>query len=103
MAARLTVLDVSAMIRIGASAGLTLRYAGLAGMFGGSRKPSTPASTRAAVSSVVPTGRRMNGAEMLINDRGGPRYGPPHPPSLGRAPAEPWRASSCRGGRTRDR
>src|SRR5439155_9148867 len=36
MAARLTVLDVSAMIRIGASAGLTLRYVGLAGMFGGS-------------------------------------------------------------------
>src|SRR5882724_4577263 len=25
--------------------------------------------------------------------RGGPRYGPPHPPSLGRAPAQPWRAS----------
>src|SRR2546428_12837325 len=25
--------------------------------------------------------------------RGGPRHGPPHPPTLGRAPAEPWRAS----------
>src|SRR2546425_7056481 len=29
----------------------------------------------------------------LIARRGGPRYGPPHPPSLGRAPAQPWRAS----------
>src|SRR5947209_18529572 len=29
----------------------------------------------------------------LIAHRGGPRYGPPHPPSLGRAPAQPWRAS----------
>src|SRR5439155_3007194 len=29
----------------------------------------------------------------LIDRRGGPRYGPPHPPSLGRAPAQPWRAS----------
>jgi hypothetical protein len=162
MAARLTVFDVSAMIRIGASAGLTLRYVGLAGMFGGSwpaaaamaactsraaplmsrarsncrvmvvaprndvdvisvtpamrpnwrssgvatadaivsglapgspatiwivgkstcgsgatgssRKPSTPASTRAAVSSVVPTGRRMNGAEMLTRSS---RWGDP--------------------------
>src|SRR2546427_282534 len=29
----------------------------------------------------------------LIGLRGGPRHGPPHPPSLGRAPAQPWRAS----------
>src|SRR5204862_1290285 len=29
----------------------------------------------------------------LIDRRGGPRYGPPHPPSLGRAPAQPWHAS----------
>src|SRR5216117_2644819 len=29
----------------------------------------------------------------LIDRRGGPRYGPPHPPSLGRAPAQQWRAS----------
>src|SRR2546425_10822510 len=29
----------------------------------------------------------------LICLRGGPRHGPPHPPSLGRAPAQPWRAS----------
>src|SRR5256884_5809260 len=26
--------------------------------------------------------------------RGGPRHGPPHPPTLGRAPAKPWRAST---------
>src|SRR5437660_9591530 len=30
---------------------------------------------------------------MGLHHRGGPRYGPPHPPTLGRAPAEPWRAS----------
>src|SRR5438034_1796551 len=35
----------------------------------------------------------MSGAGALIDHRGGPRYGPPHPPSLGRAPAQPWRAS----------
>src|SRR5436309_16044752 len=35
----------------------------------------------------------MSGAGALIDHRGGPRYGPPHPPSLERAPAQPWRAS----------
>src|SRR5438093_2505264 len=30
----------------------------------------------------------------LIGRRGGPRHGPPHPPTLGRAPAKPWRAST---------
>src|SRR2546428_13690568 len=48
----------------------------------------------------------MSGAGALIDHRGGPRYGPPDPssergyaplglprPSLGRAPAQPWRAS----------
>src|SRR5687767_15810706 len=29
----------------------------------------------------------------VISCRGGPRHGPPHPPTLGRAPAKPWRAS----------
>src|SRR2546426_10004899 len=29
----------------------------------------------------------------LIYHRVGPGHGPPHPPSLGRAPAQPWRAS----------
>src|SRR3989442_7907635 len=29
----------------------------------------------------------------LIYHRVGPGHGPPHPPTLGRAPAEPWRAS----------
>src|SRR5467141_1243886 len=29
----------------------------------------------------------------LIDCRGRPRHGPPRPPSLGRVPAEPWRAS----------
>src|SRR5438046_9787174 len=48
----------------------------------------------------------MSGAGALIDHRGGPRYGPPASsseggyaplglprPSLGRAPAQPWRAS----------
>src|SRR5438445_5919006 len=48
----------------------------------------------------------MSGAGALIDHRGGPRYGPPDPssergyaplglppPSRGRAPAQPWRAS----------
>src|SRR5216110_2356645 len=48
----------------------------------------------------------MSGATTLIDRRGGPRYGPPASsseggyaplglprPSLGRAPAQPWRAS----------
>src|SRR2546428_2830784 len=48
----------------------------------------------------------MSGAGRLIDRRGGPRYGPPDPssergyaplglprPSLGRAPAQPWRTS----------
>src|SRR5687767_12034280 len=29
----------------------------------------------------------------VISCRGGPRHGPPPPPTLGRAPAKPWRAS----------
>src|SRR5204863_5353433 len=29
----------------------------------------------------------------IIDQRGGPRHGPPYPPTLGRAPAEPCRAS----------
>src|SRR5688572_31804400 len=33
-------------------------------------------------------------ATALISCRGGPRHGPPHPPTLGRAPAKPWRAST---------
>src|SRR6267378_862404 len=32
----------------------------------------------------------------LIDYRGGPRDGPPRPPTLGRAPAQPWRASGLR-------
>src|SRR5438552_12471501 len=41
-------------------------------------------------------GRSLVGTTALtfmIHHRGGPRHGPPHPPTLGRAPAEPWRAS----------
>src|SRR6267143_1571247 len=30
---------------------------------------------------------------LIVIRRGGPRHGLPHPPTLGRAPAEPWRAS----------
>src|SRR5262245_2860334 len=29
----------------------------------------------------------------VICPRGGPGHGPPRPPTLGRAPAQPWRAS----------
>src|SRR5688572_32194712 len=36
---------------------------------------------------------RLSLADGLICCRGGPRHGPPHPPTLGRAPAKPWRAS----------
>src|SRR6266566_4357475 len=42
-----------------------------------------------ATASTARSARRVG----LIDRRGGPRYGPPHPPSLGRAPAQPWRAS----------
>ncbi|MBI2206235.1 MAG: hydantoinase/oxoprolinase family protein [Candidatus Rokubacteria bacterium] len=35
---------------------------------------------------------------VLIDLGGGPRNGPPHPPALGSAPAEPWRSSTTRGG-----
>src|SRR5207249_2220568 len=31
----------------------------------------------------------------LIGRRGGPRHGPPHPPTPGRAPAKPWRAPTA--------
>jgi N-methylhydantoinase A len=34
---------------------------------------------------------------VLIDLGGGPRNGPPHPPTLGRAPAEPWRSSTSGG------
>src|SRR5580765_6913837 len=30
----------------------------------------------------------------MVIRRGGPRHGPPPPPTLGRAPAQPWRASA---------
>src|SRR5213078_2633464 len=60
-------------------------------------------ASNARESSATPA---QTGSTALIDRRGGPRYGPPDPssergyaplglprPSLGRAPAQPWRAS----------
>src|SRR5213592_1024585 len=60
-------------------------------------------ASNARESSATPA---QTGSTVLIDRRGGPRYGPPDPssergyaplglprPSLGRAPAQPWRAS----------
>src|SRR5881398_126684 len=47
-------------------------------------------ASNARESSATPA---QTGSTVLIDRRGGPRHGPPHPPSLGRAPAQPWRAS----------
>src|SRR5437870_5771840 len=47
-------------------------------------------ASNARESSATPA---QTGSTVLIDRRGGPRYGPPHPPALGRAPAQPWRAS----------
>src|SRR5439155_16188187 len=47
-------------------------------------------ASNARESSATPA---QTGSTVLIDRRGGPRYGPPHPPSLGRAPAQPWRTS----------
>src|SRR5881398_3300312 len=47
-------------------------------------------ASNARESSATPA---QTGSTVLIDRRGGPRDGPPHPPSLGRAPAQPWRAS----------
>src|SRR3989454_4538392 len=58
----------------------------------GLRPPRTPpASARTRPGAAV--ARLGLDTGCLIERRGGPRYGPPHPPSLGRAPAQPWRAS----------
>src|SRR6059036_3414785 len=53
--------------------------------------PPTPPSARTRPGAAV--ARLGLATRWLIDRRGGPRYGPPHPPSLGRAPAQPWRAS----------
>src|SRR3989441_10857647 len=37
--------------------------------------------------------RTVSPSRARVMRRGGPRHGPPPPPTLGRAPAEPWRAS----------
>src|SRR5439155_12513273 len=55
-------------------------------------------SSVSPISSVIAFSRRSRteaktGSMGRVSRRGGPRYGPPHPPSLGRAPAQPWRAS----------
>src|SRR3989449_4396069 len=47
-------------------------------------------ASNARESSATPA---QTGSTVLIDRRGGPRHGPPHPPALGRAPAQPWRAS----------
>src|SRR5436309_15102159 len=46
-------------------------------------------ASNARESSATPA---QTGSTVLIDRRGGPRDGPPHPPSLGPAPAQPWRA-----------
>src|SRR2546422_11237620 len=66
------------------------------------RRPSAAAAARArkrggaatAASAQAPALRSARRVSIgVISRRGGPRYGPPRPPSLGRAPAQPWRAS----------
>src|SRR5438552_738391 len=53
---------------------------------------ATDASTTSLAVTTRPPLTIRSTARALIDRRGGPRYGPPHPPSLGRAPAPPWRA-----------
>src|SRR5438046_3268412 len=53
---------------------------------------STGDSARASNARENSATPAQTGSTVLIDRRGGPRYGPPHPPSLGRAPAQPWRA-----------
>src|SRR5207244_3908716 len=53
--------------------------------------PPTPPSARTRPGAAVTRLGFVTGP--LIDRRGGPRYGPPHAPALGRAPAQPWRAS----------
>src|SRR2546425_11318878 len=52
--------------------------------------PPTPPSARTRPGGAV--ARLGVDTGCLIDRRGGPRYGPPHPPALGRAPAQPGRA-----------
>src|SRR5437867_12811217 len=59
--------------------------------WGAPRWPPTPPSARTRPGPAVARLGLSTGC--LIDRRGGPRDGPPHPPSLGRAPAQPWRAS----------
>src|SRR5437870_10902832 len=67
---------------------------------------SPAAKAREAVNGRTTTSARTSSRARLIDRRGGPRYGPPDRsseggyaplglprPSLGRAPAQPWRAS----------
>src|SRR5262245_45246873 len=52
-----------------------------------------------AQASILGSGRQItlkSCLASLIVRRGWPRHGPPHPPTLGRAPAKPWRASGLR-------
>src|SRR5688572_21330541 len=51
------------------------------------KKATSARSPRARSVSNVPASR-------LNRPSGGPRHGPPPPPTLGRAPAQPWRAST---------
>src|SRR6266850_1528447 len=58
------------------------------------RSSSSTADTRRARSAASIWVAVANApTNSLIAHRGGPRHGPPHPPSLGRAPAQPGRAS----------
>src|SRR2546422_3567115 len=70
-----------------------------------SASPPTAGAAKSSVAAMTVAWRARRPAR-LIDRRGGPRYGPPDPssergyaplglprPSLGRAPAQPWRAS----------
>src|SRR3989441_9429811 len=59
--------------------------------WGAPRWPPTPPNARTRPGAAVARLGLATGC--LIDRRGGPRDGPPRPPSLGRAPAQPWRAS----------
>jgi hypothetical protein len=55
-----------------------------------------PIKDAAQLSSVL-GGRELDETtRQRVDFDGGPRYGPPNPPTFGSAPAQPWRASSSR-------
>src|SRR5881409_3054597 len=57
-----------------------------------SRLSTTSSSDVSVVAKIARASSRVSGRRLILR-RGGPRHGPPPPPALGRAPAEPGRAS----------